>query len=234
MKMPLRFYMSENVTDVERSKTDEDESCSCTKICLCGPESLLCNREGGKPVTENLGLTRTACFSKADQWQQKKKCGKKGWGANWALHRFWCTQEQKKTTNTLSSNGARHKAPSVKPRQAKIKSTEQKHQTTGTATQRRVFSTPKKRTYGTTNFVTHFFFFHGFRHLQETLSSTIGIGHTHPQKRNSREKEKRKNLHRERKESLVVNTQRFPQYIFFLTSEITVSFSSSVSQRRRE
>lgn len=67
MKMPLRFYMSENVTDVERSKTDEDESCSCTKICLCGPESLLCNREGGKPVTENLGLTRTACFSKADQ-----------------------------------------------------------------------------------------------------------------------------------------------------------------------
>lgn len=81
---------------------------------------------------------------------------------------------------------------------------------------------------------TLFFFFHGFRHLQETLSSTIGIGHTHPQKRNSREKEKRKNLHRERKESLVVNTQRFPQYIFFLTSEITVSFSSSVSQRRRE
>lgn len=198
MKMPLRFYMSENVTDVERSKTDEDESCSCTKICLCGPESLLCNREGGKPVTENLGLTRTACFSKADQWQQKKKCGKKGWGANWALHRFWCTQEQKKTTNTLSSNGARHKAPSVKPRQAKIKSTEQKHQTTGTATQRRVFSTPKKRTYGTTNFVTHFFFFPRFpTSPRNTFLNHRYWSHTPPKKKLARERKKEEPPQRE-------------------------------------
>lgn len=124
----------------------------------------------------------------------------------------------RKTTNTLSSNRARHTAPSVKPRQAKMKARNENTKQRGTLCSNTSVPPPKKRlppkTYVWHDKLCNTFIFSSFPTPRRTRSSTSGIGHT-PQKKKRARKRKKKNLHRVRKEPLVVITQRFPHTFFF-------------------
>lgn len=116
--------------------------------------------------------------------------------------------------------------------------TQQKHQTTRNATQQHVCSTPEKRlppkTYVWHDKLCNTLFFSSFPTPRRTLSSTSGIGHTPPKKETRAKKEKEEEPPQSEEGTPSRHHSTIPAYIFFLTSEITVSFSSSVSQRRRE
>lgn len=99
IKKPLWLYVSKNLMmEVDESKIDEHELFLLEhlhvwpRICFVIARGEPNSNRKTKP---NKG-TRTARFSRAGQWQrQKKKSVESRGGANWALHRFRCTQKQK-------------------------------------------------------------------------------------------------------------------------------------------
>lgn len=153
-----------------------------------------------------------------------KQSARGGGGAIWALHRFRCTHEQKKPPKHIQTAQAR-KVALGQTQTSQNKSTNENAKQWGTVRSNMSFH-PQKRMYGTTNFVTHFFSPRRFQLLRK-LPPTSGIGHTTP-----KESSAKKNLLRVRKESPVIDIQRFPQTFFFFNKWNHSQFSSSVSQRQ--
>lgn len=123
----------------------------------------------------------------------------------------------RKTTNTLSSNRARHTKPSVKPRQAKMKARNENTKQRGTLRSNTSVPPPKKRlppkTYVWHDKLCNTLFFPHFQLLEELFPQPAVLV-THPQKKETRAK-KEKEPPQSKEGTPSRHHSTIPAYIFF-------------------